>query len=601
MAKQLTAAIQTAITNKRIGTSFVFELNGVDYSSYVASWSVDSSKEFGSAAASFTLINDGGIFGDGGTNEIHIGDIAELIEKFEGDVTEFQKFYGIVNQRSIVKEAKSRVIVLQCLDYISVLQFLDIDYVAEAAKIEVNDEVLTPNYLPSPNDNLAQIFDFAHEAIADSPRPILQIRNTLDNTTDPQYDGFEMYYDVGQVKLGAPLNTKYNYELVAANYFFYPEGLYIEDILESILTLPDGYNGYLFGETSAQNVIDNHMTTTFLVESGLATDTMTPNYSSSEIEIRTDLTAAYTAGSNTMYVTSTSGFPTSGTGNVNGDAFSWTGKTDTTFTGIPTIGDYSMKDHAIGSFAKYEYTYPTGQVWYLAYSNLTTTLVSGNFTVPGSTVGYIDKRFGRIILTGAISTSATVTCNVNYSFKTLQATGVELNTISFRSREVSSRFEAISKLRDYLAPNYIIRTKGDNKIWATYLSQKSAAYDYELALTTSINYLEDEDLYTRVLMYCKNKNPTNITFNEGIEFETTGNTYSATVLQQELTVLRDETAHWVYGSSISGVGKIKSDTRTPLLYVNAVPIDNKAHQQILVPVIVETTTRTETTTTTGGK
>jgi hypothetical protein len=220
--------------------------------------------------------------------------------------------------------------------------------------------------------------------------------------------------------------------------------------------------------------------------------------------------------------------------------------------------------------------------------------------VPATSISYIDKRYGRVILSGPIALTSIVTCNTDYRFSTLQATGVELNTISFRSRAVENRFAALKKLLEYLAPNYIIRTKGDDKIWSSYLSQRTT-YDYELALTTSINYLEDDDLYTRVLMYCKNQNPTNIMYNDGIDFETTGNTYSAIATQMDLTVLREETGHWVYGSSISGVGKIKSDTIVPILYLNAVPIDNKAHHQILIPVTVETTTRTETTTTSGGK
>ena len=600
MARALTQKIQDAITNQRIDTKFIFRINSTDYSSYLLDWAIDYNKTFGSAAGTFTLANNAGIFSEGGANQINVGDVVELIEQYKDDPTEFKKFYGIVNQRSIVKEAQSRVISLQCLDYISSLQFLDIDYVSEADKIEVNNETLTPNYLPSPNENMAQLFDFAHEAIADSPRPVIVIRNKDDNTTDPQYDGFDIYYDSGQLKLGAPLNARYNYDVVASKYFFYPEGLYVEDIIEEIITLPDGYDGYIFGETSAQNVIDNHLTTDFFAEEELGQDTLTPNYSESEITITTALTSDYTAGQNTIYVISTEGFPNSGQGNINGDIFTWTSKTDTSFTGIPSIGEYSLKNHLTGSYAKYEYTYPVGQVWYLTYSNLITTLASGHFTVPGTTIAYIDKRYGRIILNGPIALNSTVTCDTNYQFKTLQATGVQLNLISFRTREVENRFEALQKLHEYLAPNYVVRTKGDNKIWASYLSQKTN-YDYELTLTTGLNYLEDEDLYTRVLMFCKNKNPTNIMYNDVIDFETTGNTYSAVATQMNLTVLREETGHWVYGSSVSGVGKIKSDIITPLLYVNAVPIDNKAHRQILIPITVERTTRTETTVTSGGK
>ena len=582
----------------------VFKIAGTDYTSYLVSWSVGFDKEYGSAAASFVLNNDGGRFGKDGANELNLGDTVELIEQYYGDNTQFKKFYGLISQRGIDKSATSRLITVQCLDYISSLQFLDINYIAEADKIEVTDETLTPNYLPSPNSNMAQLFDFAHEAIAATPLPILIIRNKDTDEKDPQYDGFEIYYDVGQMKLGSPLNARYNYD-VTANYFFYPEGLYAEDIIESILTLEDGYGNFLFGETSAQAVIDNHLTTDFLTEEASSQDVLTPNLLPTEITIKTAVSTDFDpdvsgVDASVLYVDDTSGFPATGEVNVNGDIFTYSGKTQTSFTGIPTTGAYALKAHLAGSLVKYTYNYPIGQVWYLSYSNLITTLAGGHFTIPGATLQYLDKQTGRIILNTPISLASTVLCNTNYSFKTLQTTGVQLSKIAFRSREVENRFEAINKLREYLAPNYIIRTIGDDKIWASFLSQKTTP-DYTLQLATKLNYLEDTDLYTRVLFYVKNRAPTNLIYNDGIAFETTGNDYKATATQLELTVLREEQGHWVYGSSISGVGKIDAKLIQPVVYVNSIPVDNRAHEQILVPVVIESTVRTESTTSSGGK
>lgn len=940
MAKILSQATQNQLTNKRVQKKVIFKINSIDYSDYLLSWSIESSRDYGSASGTFTLKNQSGIFGEGGSQKINIGDVVELIEQFNYTADSFKRFYGIVNQRSITKSATEKTITIVCLDYISILQFTDIDLEVKGNKIEVSNEILTPIFLPNPNDSLAQLFNFANDSLSDSPKPIIIIRNKNTSTEDPQFDGFEIYYNVGQLKLGFPLNAKYNYDLVAKSYYFYTTGVYIEDILESILKLADGYGNFLFGEPNAQSVIDNHLTTTFLVEEGRLTDTLTPNLSNSTITIKTTLTSAITAGDITINVTSTEGFPSSGLGNINGDYFTWTGKTDTTLTGIPSSGSNSLNGHPNGSYVEYETTYSSGQVWYLSYSNIQSSLIAANFDLPsGASINYVDKKFGRIILNTPASLSDTITCNTNYQFKTLQcvdektealtkngwktydkltlndelltlnsetkkaewnkierisidndykgnlihlynrsfdalvtpnhkwitgkayrlfhsknlfnynftetknfneqdyiirnaeeisnsinkyednfvkllgwyvtkgslyrykynncnkigyisitqskkkyfneienllknlslnysisykdkqkesanfnltgnivksilneipnkvltkqfilnlssnqrtilyetllkgdgsyickygknevfystnveniesfeflcnlmgfstslfvddrqfnnlmiknkkvhknkdcymvrvlkhktirtssltkdiyeysgtiwcptiknnswlmrrngkttftgnSTGVELNRIVFRSREVANRFDAIKKLRSYLAPNYIIRTIGDNKIWASYLSQKVTA-DYTLQLDTTIHYLEDEDLYTRSVFYRKNKNPTNLMFKDGVDFVTTGLSYKATATMSELSASREEEGYYIYGSSIAGVGKITANTIAPVVYLNDVPIDNTSHQLVAQSVIVEVTTRTETTTEGGGK
>jgi hypothetical protein len=599
MARQLTQAIQNQITNKRIRQSFTLNINSVDRTVYCLSYSFSYDIKFGSATASIVLNNAGGIFGENGLYKIHVGDIVEIIEQYQNDATLFRKFYGIVDQRSISKSAVDRTITLTCLDYISILQKQDIEADYEGTKVKVEDEILVPNYLPAPNNSLAQVFDFANNNIAQDPPPIIVIRpkagiQLVGDT--PQYDGFNIKYAEGQILLGTPLNALDNYDLYAT-YYHYTQGLYIEDVLEDLMTEADGYGNYLFGESSAEDVIANHLTETFNNVEGTTTDYLTPNYQSSTIAIKTTTTSNYNPdasgdASTTLYVTSTEGFPISGSGECNGDLFTWTGKTATTLTGVS-----GLKAHLTNSIVSYEATYAVGQVWYFKYSNITSTIETANFTnlQSGNAVRYIDYRRGRIILYDALSISTNVAYNADYTFKTLQASGIEINRIKFHPREVQTKFDAINKLRENLAPNYIIRTLGSNKIWANYLYQK-VNEDYNLTLTQSINFLEDEDLYTRVVFYGKNNNPTNVMLREGVEFVNTDEEYKSTAVQVQLSYEKEENNYWVYKTAITDAGKIDISVIKPTVYINNIAIDNASHTLAQQPVIIKVTTRTETET-----
>lgn len=605
MSIPLSSIISGQISNKRLDTKFLFYINSVNRSDYLLSWKVSTDKAFGSTSATFTLNNTGGIFGEGGDYRLYVGDIVELIEMFDGDSTVFRRFYGIIDQRAIDKSSNSRTITLTCLDYISVLQKNDIDLDVEGTKVQVTEETLIPQYLAAPNNNLAQVFNFANNAIAQDPPPLIMIRpksgTTLVGET-PQFDGFDIKYEVGQVVLGTPLNALDNYDLVATSYFHYTKGIYVEDVLEAILTQEDGYNGYLFGESSAQAVIDNHLTTAFQTVRGSIVDTLVPNTTESTIAIKTKLTSAITAGATSISVVSTEGLPSSGSGSISGDSFTWSGKTSTTLTGIPSSGDNSLNAHSLDNYVKYETTYPAGQVWYFYYSNIQSDLDASGSSYSGLpsgvTISYTDKRIGRIILSSAISTSTVLTHTGNYTFKTLQATGVELNRIKFNSREVESRFDAINKLRNYLNPNYIIRTEGDNKIWSSYLYQKTTA-DYTLNLVEQLNFMEDEDLYTRVKFFGKNINPNNILFNNGVQFVSSGQDYKSTATQDELQYEKesDDGNFWVYKTTITDAGKIDTSVIKPTIYINNVPVND--HPQIIsaMPVTISARQRTETTVT----
>ena len=155
-------------------------------------------------------------------------------------------------------------------------------------------------------------------------------------------------------------------------------------------------------------------------------------------------------------------------------------------------------------------------------------------------------------------------------------------------------------MRSYLAPNYIIRTIGDNKIWASYLYQKTRA-DFTLELISSISYLEDEDIFTRVIMYGKNNNPTNLIFQDGVDFVTSGESYKATTSNTEVNYNRTEGNYYIFNSVVSDVGKITANSIKPIVYVNGVPIDNSSHPIVGQAVTIKLKTRTETSQSGGGK
>jgi len=110
------------------------------------------------------------------------------------------------------------------------------------------------------------------------------------------------------------------------------------------------------------------------------------------------------------------------------------------------------------------------------------------------------------------------------------------------------------------------------------------------------DYLEDEDLYTRVVMFGKNKNPTNLMFADGVDFAPTNNIYKATAVQNELRLRGEEGNYLVYESGISDAGYIDLEFIEPQVWINNVPIDNQVHQLIDQPIIVDLVTRTETRT-----
>lgn len=598
MAKALSSATTSQINKNDILTEFTVTIDSIDRTSDVLSYTIDSNRDFGCKSLTLILNNDTGKYSPSGSAEIYLRDSVVLTEKYGATTDSYTNFTGYITQRNIQKSFSSNTITLTCLDYIVKLQETDLDEDFEASKYLVENEVLTPNYLPSPNQVFASVFDYANTNLATNPPISIRIRNKLTELEDPQWNGFEIEYEVGQCTLGAVLNALYNYELVST-YYFYPKGLYAEDVIEDILTQQDAFGKYLFEETTAQGVIDNHLTETFYNADAKAYDTLTRNTEPEIMDIETTLTTACAAGDTTLYVTDTSGFPTASIASVNGDTFSYTGKTSTTLTGLPSTGTYAVRAHPVGSYVVYTATFPINQIWYLSYDNLISVMSGAQFTIPGGyTMRYFDKRYGRILLDSPVPSSSDVRCNYNYSFKTLQASGIEITLMKVKERNEKTRFDAINKLRNLLPPNYLVMTEGDSKIWSKYLNQKNSA-DYALSGIKSISYGEDQDLFTRTVFYGKNRNPHNIFFDSDVGFNDTGETYTATTSNTELRYAGDEGLYRKYKSGLS-TGIIKNDLVIPVVYVNNVAIDNKVHEILQTDVVISSRQETTTTTTEGG-
>jgi len=164
------------------------------------------------------------------------------------------------------------------------------------------------------------------------------------------------------------------------------------------------------------------------------------------------------------------------------------------------------------------------------------------------------------------------------------------------SRQKDNALSAVEEVLKYCAPNYLVRTQGDSKIWCGYVTQKSVA-DYTLELIQSLKYIEDTDLYTHTIFYGKNKNPQNLLYDPSISFITTGDSYKAEAVQTELIYDTSEAGWHKFKTYIGDAGRILTTTYLPILYINGVQIDDKEHQQIRQPVTI---IKTVTTKVSGG-
>ncbi len=581
--RKISVAGQAMIDSGRINIYNKFEINGVDKTAdLLPSYTHSSNRAFGVAVFQGTMKNQSGEYSENGTSPIKIGDIVQLTEGFvlPTGIESWNKFYGEIRQINPRTKKGESTVSITAFDVIVKLRDFDINKTYEATKYAVTSETLTPNYLPAPLEDMAQVYDFKNKNIALRPPVSITIhdKNGIRND-EPQSGGYEVSYIEGQIKIGVVLNARDNYEIIA-NYSYYVEGNFAEDIIEDIIIQPDGYGNNYF--TAGAN-----LRSTFETEMGVVHDYLLPNYLSEDIKIYNHLTVACSAGDTSITVTSTDGFLAAGTANINGWAFTYTATNATQFLNIPASGAGSLTDHIIGSLVYQTNTYLAGRVWYLKYSNIKTVLVAANFTIPGgSTIDYINLREGRIILDAAIDPytdygnvyTGAPAVFTDYTFGTIQWTGIEIPYIRFSWQDTKTRFAAITEIKKLLAPNYIIRTKGDAKIWGEYLTQEYIQ-DYTLpaAQTTRLSYAEDQDIYTRVLFFGKNNNPHNYMFDSDTSFVDTGETYRGIVYGHELIYEKDEGPWRVYETGLSASGFIRIDTFEPVVFINNVAVNNDKH------------------------
>lgn len=231
--------------------------------------------------------------------------------------------------------------------------------------------------------------------------------------------------------------------------------------------------------------------------------------------------------------------------------------------------------------------YDIGQIFYLTYSNILTSLTVLDFSVSGASISSVNLRYGRIILDTAISTDSTVTCNTDYSFKTLSASGIQLTKIEFTYEDTANRLEAINRIKQLCAPNFCFQTLGSNKIWLNYLYQKDTA-NYTAKNILNLNKAEDLEVFTRVRLFGQNSNPENILYDPDISIVQDTSAYYSEVSNQELTFTEEADSWRIYdiglGESARIISNYEGSSCWPIVYVNNIPIDDDAHELLMQQV-----------------
>jgi len=580
MPKQLSVDAQTILNLGQAPREFHVDIDGTINTDAI-DWNYSYDDKYGSASLQVTIKNTDGKYSPGGTNPIAKGSEVEVFEGIDvyGTPELFSKFYGKIDSiNPNVNQGGSRL-VLNVFDALIKLQWVDVDEKYESPKTKVaftttdtrieGVEYLTPHYLSDDEDNadfnMAAVFDLPHTNIALKPVPNIRVTFRGSAVAGEKITDITIDNEYGQIILNAPINVRDDYDVIVEPYFYYPSSTisYAEDIITELMTKADFYGNNPYS-------LANDLTTTKNVEDGSITDTMVPNLSPEAVDVKIHVKGAITAISTTINTKEdTTDFDSAGYLKINNEIIQYSSKTDNSFV-VQTRSALNTIAAAHDDKAILYQAYPTGQVWYLTYNNAISDLVYGNFTIPGIVVGEFnrfDKRYGKIILTTPPTggTGATVTCDVDYSFYTIQATGIQISLIEFAAKNIDNRFDATNELRTLLAPNYIFRTAGTRKVWGSYLVQK-VNEDYTVPIQTSLDYISDAEIYTRVKMYGQNEKPTNYMQavdedgNKEVSFADIG-TYSATAENQTLQWTGDDISYANYKLSLADSnGKYYSPT-----------------------------------------
>lgn len=525
---KLTQAGQTTLSKKDIGKYYRFYIGSTIYP--ILSYNYSYNIEFGASILEVELENSDGRYSPGGASEIAIGVVGELKEGIlvNSAYEIFTKFTGLLRQRDYTKTGGRNTVKLTFLDYIVKLQEMDIG-----------------------SNHADQIFE----------------------STDKAHIASEVLTENALTQAGMTSLSQV-YDFAHANIAPNPEPIIkiVRDLGNPDISgqpLMDGFEiNYETGQLTLGVPLD------FNAYVVLANYWYYPTGTYVEDWIEDVITAADTF-SNTPLTAATNLRTTY-------QAEEGTGVTDTMTLNTSTV-TYSGSD------------YTAGKVAYLDYDNVQTALTASNFTVNGSPLSAgefvaFDARFGRLFM-NVSHTGDEIICTNNYSFSTLQATGVYIPYIDLTTRSVANRFDAISKLKQCLAPNYIILTKGA-KIWGQYLSQKTTA-DYTLELEKSLTYSEDiKDVYTRVKLYGQSNCPHNLMLSTDTTFET-GFTYNVHVDELVLGYAgEDYGGGWLRFMAQTASGVMSIDKTTARVWFDDVELGRpyatvRANQQLMLEVNTE--------------
>jgi len=522
---KLTQAGQTVLSKKDIGKYYRFYIASTVYA--ILSYNYSYNIEFGASILEVELENSDGRYSPGGASEIAIGAVGELKEGIlvNGAYEIFTKFTGILRQRDYSKDAGKNTVKLTFLDYIVKLQEMDIGSTHADQIFESSDKTHISSEELTENA-LTQAGMTSLSQVYDFAHA------NIAPTPEPV---IKIVRDLGNPDIsGQPLMDGYeiNYETG-----------------QLTLGVPLDFNAYL--------VMANYWyypTGTYVEEWIEDVITEVDTFGNTPLTVNTNLRTTYHAEE---------GSTATDTMTLNAS--------DVTYNGD---------------------TYTAGKVAYTDYDNIQTTLTSANFTVNGSPLSAgefvaFDARFGRLFM-NVSHTGDTIVCTNNYSFSTLQATGIYIPYIDLTTRSVANRFDAISKLKQTLAPNYIISTKGA-KIWGRYLSQKTTA-DYTLELEKSLTYSEDiKDIYTRVKLYGQSNCPHNLMLSQDTTF-ITGFEYSVHVDELILGYAgEDMGGGWLRFMAQTASGVMSIDRTTARVWFDDVELGRpyatlRSNQQLMMEV-----------------
>jgi len=371
---------------------------------------------------------------------------------------------------------------------------------------------------------VAYIFDGSKQNWAGNPAPVLQW--DIDETTDKDSstDGFEVNFIGGQIITPPTEAVRILDFYLSGTYYYYPSGILVEDIIKDIMTQNDSFDKPVI---SGGDLTTNYFTANGNNDNLTPLDTLTPVttvYTSSENTKLDESILADDVLNGTGYTvrgTNLANFDSSGLFDINGEIFSYTGKSGFHFTGVIRASQ-STTARKHKRFDVIRQAYAPRQVFLFDYDNITDTIETSYFSgiTANPAVSKVSTRYGRMVLSSPDTDSNTiiysgssdsgwVVASGNYNFTTLQATGVEVSKFRCDPITFEHRWDAILALRKIVAPNYIIHSKGDGKIWGEYINQKTSA-DYSLDLETSSASYQDTDIYTRVVVYGRPARPIDI-------------------------------------------------------------------------------------------